>query len=50
VSTTPDTEFRSAGDQWLFNLNTKNLAANTKYTYQIGLFGGTTIEFSISLR
>src|SRR5205823_3718339 len=37
VSTTPDTTFRwdSSDRQWIFNVNTKNLNANTTYAYAI---------------
>ncbi len=51
-STTPDTVFRwSATDQqWIFNINTKNLSANTTYVYLITLNDGTTIQFQFGLK
>ena len=52
VSTTPDTAFRwdPAGQQWIFNLSTKDLAAGATYIYRIGLADGSSIEFSFGLR
>ena len=52
VSTTPDTAFRwSATDQqWIYNMNTKNLQANKTYTYEILLNDGTSIRFSFGLK
>jgi hypothetical protein len=51
-STTPDTAFRwSATDQqWIFNINTKNLSANTTYVYRITLNDGSTIDFRLGLK
>ena len=47
VSTTPDTTFRwsSTDQQWIFNLNTKNLTAGYTYYYEIGLSDTSTIAF-----
>jgi hypothetical protein len=52
VSTTPDTAFRwSASDQqWIFNINTKNLSRNKTYFYRITLNDGSTIEFRFGLK
>ena len=52
LSTTPDTVFRwdAASQQWIFNLGTKDLAANATYTYRIRLDDGSSIEFSFGLR
>jgi hypothetical protein len=51
-STIPDTAFRwdPAGQQWIFNLSTKDLAAGATYIYRIGLADGSSIEFSFHLR
>ena len=52
VSTTPDTAFRwsSTDQQWIFNLNTKNLAVGYTYYYEIGLGdGGPPIAFHVYL-
>ena len=52
TSTTPDTAFRwdAAGQQWIFNLGTKDLAAGATYTYRIRLDDASSIEFSFGLR
>jgi MBG domain-containing protein/carboxypeptidase family protein/Big-like domain-containing protein len=52
VSTTPDTSFRwdPTDQQWIFNLATKDLAANATYVYQIGLVDGSTIGFRFALK
>jgi hypothetical protein len=52
VSTTPDTAFRwSATDQqWIFNMATKTLKANTTYVYQITLNDGSKIDFRFGLK
>ena len=52
VSTTPDTTFRwdSSDRQWIFNVNTKNLNANTTYAYAINLNDGTTIPLRYRLK
>ena len=52
VSTTPDTAFRwdSSGQQWIFNLNTKNLSGSWTYAYRITLNDDTTIEFRFGLK
>jgi hypothetical protein len=51
-STTPDAAFRwdAHDQQWIFNLNTKPLAAGATYTYRITLNDGTAIVFAFSLR
>jgi hypothetical protein len=51
-STTPDTAFRwSASDQqWIFNINTKSLKANTTYAYDVMLNDGTKISFQYGLK
>jgi hypothetical protein len=52
TSTTPDTTFRwdPTGQQWIFNLSTKNLKAGETYRYQIGLTDGSAIGFQFGLR
>jgi hypothetical protein len=52
VSTTPDTAFRwdPTGLQWIFNMNTKSLAANTTYYYTITLNDGSTMSFMFGLK
>jgi MBG domain (YGX type)/YDG domain/HYR domain len=52
ISTTPDTAFRwdPTEQQWIFNLNTKNLNAGVKYTYLITLHDGSTIQFSFTTK
>jgi hypothetical protein len=49
-STTPDTVFRWSGDLWIFNINTKPLAAGATYVYQITLADGSVIPFQFGLR
>ena len=51
-STTPDTAFRwSASDQqWIFNIATKPLKANTTYVYTVTLNDLSTIEFRFGLK
>ena len=52
ISTTPDTQFRwdATARQWVFNLNTKNLAAGYTYVYRIHLNDGTYIQFQFALK
>ncbi len=52
ISTTPDTAFRwsSSDQQWIFNLNTKNLSANYTYRYTITLNDTSTIVFEFGLK
>jgi hypothetical protein len=51
-STTPDTAFRwdSTNQQWIFNISTTGLNANTTYVYVITLNDGSTIRFQFGLR
>jgi hypothetical protein len=52
-STTPDTAFRwsaAPDSQWIFNINTKGLAANSTYVYQITLNDGSVIQFQYGLK
>jgi hypothetical protein len=51
-STTPDTAFRwdPTGQQWIFNMNTKALSANTTYVYLITLNDGSSIQFMFGLK
>jgi hypothetical protein len=51
-STTPDTAFRwdSTGQQWIFNISTKNQKANTTYIYDVLLNDGTHILFGYGLK
>ncbi|HEX7422492.1 MAG TPA: PxKF domain-containing protein [Terriglobales bacterium] len=51
-STTPDTAFRwdPTGQQWIFNMSTKNLSANVTYGYLITLNDGSYINFQFGLK
>jgi hypothetical protein len=51
-STAADPAFRwSASDQqWIFNINTKNLSANMTYVFQVSLNDGTAILFRYGLK
>ena len=51
-SLTVDTGFRwdATSQQWVFNLDTKDLAAGFTYVYRIGLNDGTAIEFQFTLK
>lgn len=52
ISTTPDTAFRwdTTGQQWIFNLNTKNLTGGITYYYRITLNDGSAIDFHFYLK
>jgi hypothetical protein len=52
ASTNTDTAFRwdSTGQEWIFNISTKNLDANFTYVYSIVLNDGSTIGFQFGLR
>ena len=52
ISTTPDSAFRwdSTAQQWIFNINTKGLATNTTYQYQVTLADGSPISFQFGLK
>jgi hypothetical protein len=52
ISTAADPAFRwSASDQqWIFNINTKNLSANMTYVFQISLNDGTNLLFTYGLK
>ncbi len=52
VSTTPDSQFRwdSTGQQWIFNLSTKNLSSGYTYVYQIKLIDGSSIQFQFKVK
>jgi hypothetical protein len=51
-STTPDAAFRwdSTARQWIFNMSTKSLKANSTYSWLITLDDGTTIPVQYGLR
>jgi len=53
-STTPDTAFRWAGDQWIFNQSTKNNPSLNRtgatYYFQINLNDGSSIFFQYGLK
>jgi hypothetical protein len=51
-STTPDSTFRwdPSGQQWIFNITTKNLVKNKTYVYLITLNDNTTIQFQFGLK
>lgn len=48
----PDTAFRwdPTDQQWIFNISTQNLSANSTYIYTITLNDGTVISFQYGLR
>lgn len=48
----PDTAFRwdATDQQWIFNISTQSLSANSTYIYTISLNDGTTITFQYGLR
>jgi len=48
----PDTAFRwdPVSQQWMFNIDTSNLAAGNTYVYAIALNDGTVINFQYGLR
>jgi len=52
AATTIDNGFRfdPTGQQWIFNLSTKNFSAPATYVYQINLNDGTQINFQFGLR
>jgi hypothetical protein len=52
ISTTPDTAFRwsSTDQQWIYNINTKNLTKGRTYYYQITLADTSVIAFSFGLK
>ena len=50
LSTTPDDFFNSGNQQWIFNLSTKDLLADTTYVYLITLNDGSTIQFQFTLK
>jgi hypothetical protein len=51
-STTPDTAFRwsADGQQWIFNINTKDLKSGKTYVYLITLDDSSTIQFQFGLK
>jgi hypothetical protein len=51
-STTPNTEFRwdPTSKQWIFNMNTKDLRANSDLDYEIELNDGSKIPFGFGLK
>jgi hypothetical protein len=50
LSTTPDSAFRWTGEQWIFNISTKNLTANRTYVYEIKLNDLSTIGFQFAVK
>jgi len=50
TSTTPDAEFRSGSQQWIFNIDTKDLNAGNTYVYLISLNDGSVIQFQFVLK
>lgn len=52
ASTTPDATFRwdPTAQQWIFNMETKALAAGSTYAFRIGLNDGSSITFQFGLR
>lgn len=51
-STTPDTAFRwdPTAQQWIYNINTKSLAAGNTYVFRIQLNDRSNIDFQFGLR
>jgi len=49
ISEIPDGAFRWAGDKWIFNMATSNLAAGTTYTFRINLAVGS-IQFRVGVK
>jgi hypothetical protein len=51
-STTPDTTFRwdPQAQQWIFNTNTRSLAANRTYGYVVTLTDGSAIAYQFGLK
>ena len=52
LSTTPDATFRwdPSGQQWIFNLSTKNLAAGRTYFYRVTLNDASAISFNFGVK
>ena len=50
LSSTPETDFRAGNNQWIFNIDTSNLAADSTYIYLITLNDGSSIEFQFELK
>src|SRR6266498_706644 len=50
VSATSETVFHAGNQQWIFNINTKNLMAGNMYIYLITLNDASTIQFQFSLK
>ena len=49
-STSAHDAFRSGAQQWIFDINTKNLSAGSTYVFQIALNDGSTIQFQFALK
>jgi hypothetical protein len=49
ISEIPDVAFRWAGDKWIFNMATSNLAAGTTYTFRINL-AVESIQFRVGVK
>jgi len=50
LSATSDSAFRSGAQQWIFNIDTKNLAAGSTYEFLITLNDGSSIRFWFTLK
>jgi len=50
LSTTPNEVFRSGNQQWIFNLSTDHLEADSTYMYLITLNDGSAIRFQFGLK
>jgi hypothetical protein len=50
TSTTPDTQFRWTGDQWIFNLGTTTLTSGKGYEYKITLIDDSVITFRFKVK
>ena len=49
-STPPHDVFRSGNGQWIFDISTKDLMADSTYAFLITLNDGSTIQFQFALR
>jgi hypothetical protein len=52
VSTSADSAFRwsADGEQWIFNINTKNLQASQTYVFEVSLNDGSSFTFQFGLK
>jgi hypothetical protein len=50
TSTSSDPDFRSGNQQWIFNIDTKDLSVGNTYVYLISLNDGSAIQFQFALK